>query len=199
MQKLFKIIIFFIGCSLLALLPCNMVLAEPDADILQHSLETRYAVIRYQSVEDLKKFNRKVNYSPGQLGFMQMFSSSSSHGLTDEITKKVDAIYVRVQKILGMRPKNKKVIINVYPDKKQLYAVYLKHKDTAFRNFNPSSKLRAWYIHKNNTIYVNSTDLHEGMLAHEIAHAVIDHYLLIRPPRATAEILAQYVDSHLFF
>jgi hypothetical protein len=35
------------------------------------------------------------------------------------------------------------------------------------------------------------------MLAHEMAHCVIDHYLLIRPPMATAEILARYVDSHL--
>ena len=34
-------------------------------------------------------------------------------------------------------------------------------------------------------------------MAHEIAHAIIDHYLLIRPPRATAEILAHYVDEHL--
>lgn len=199
MQKLLKIIIFLAGCSLYALLPCNTALAEPAGDLLRHSLETRYTVIRYQSVEDLEKFNRKIDYSRGQSGFMQMFSSSSSHDLTDEITNKVDAIYERVQNILGMRKKNKKVIINIYADKKQLYAVYLKHKDTAFRNFNPSSKFRAWYIHQNNTIYVNSSDLHEGMLAHEMAHAVIDHYLLIRPPTATAEILARYVDSHLLF
>jgi len=199
MQNFFKITIFLAGCSLLALLPGKTALAEPAADILRHSLETRYTIIRYQSVEDLTKFNRKIDYSPEQLGFMQMFSRSSSKDLTGEITKKVDAIYERVQKILGMRKKNKKVSIDVYSNNKQFHAVYLKHKDTAFRNFNPSSRLRAWYIHKNNTIYVNSSDLHEGMLAHEMAHAVIDHYLLIRPPKATAEILAQYVDSHLIF
>ena len=199
MQKLFKIIIFLAACSLLALLPCNTALAEPSADILRHSLETRYTVIRYQSVEDLEKFNRKIDYSPGQLGFMQMFSRSSSKDLTGEITKKVDAVYERVQNILGMRKKTKKITINIYSNDKQLYAFYLKHKDTAFRNFSSSTRLRAWYIHKNNTIYVNSTDLHAGMLAHEIAHAVIDHYLLIRPPTATAEILARYVDSHLLF
>ena len=199
MQKLFKITIFFAVCSLLALLPCNTVLAEPAADILRHSLETRYTVIRYQSVEDLDKFNRKIDYSPEQLGFMQMFSRSSSKDLKGEITNKVDAVYERVQNILGMRKKIKKITINIYSSDKQLYAVYLKHQDTAFRNFNSSQRLRAWYINKNNTIYLNSSDLHEGMLAHEMAHAVIDHYLLIRPPGATAEILAQYVDSHLLF
>jgi hypothetical protein len=30
-----------------------------------------------------------------------------------------------------------------------------------------------------------------------LAHFIIDHYLLVRPPAATAEILARYVDSHL--
>jgi len=35
------------------------------------------------------------------------------------------------------------------------------------------------------------------MLAHEIAHAIIDNYLSVRPPRATAEILARYVGKHL--
>ena len=199
MQKLFKIAIFLASCSLMALLPCNPVLAEPAADILRHSLETRYTVIRYQSVEDLKRFNRKIDYSPEQLGFMQMFSRSSSKDLAGEITKKVDAVYERVQNILGMRKKNKKITINIYSSDKQLYAVYLKHKDTAFRNFSSSTRLRAWYIHSSKTISLNSADLHEGMLAHEMAHAVIDNYLLVRPPRATAEILAQYVDSHLQF
>jgi hypothetical protein len=199
MQKLFKIIIFLAVCSLLTLLPYNPALAELSGGLLRHSLETRYTVIRYQSVEDLEKFNRKIDYSPGQLGFMQMFSRSSSKDLTGEITKKVDAVYERVQNILGMRKKIKKITINIYSSDKQFHAVHLKHKDTAFRNFNTSTKLRAWYIHKNNTIYVNSSDLHAGMLAHEIAHAVIDHYLLVRPPRATAEILARYVDSHLLF
>ena len=44
---------------------------------------------------------------------------------------------------------------------------------------------------------MNAEDVHEGMLAHEIAHSIIDHYLLVRPPRATAEILSRYVDAHL--
>jgi len=35
------------------------------------------------------------------------------------------------------------------------------------------------------------------MLAHEIAHAIVDNYLSVRPPRATAEILARYVGKHL--
>ena len=35
------------------------------------------------------------------------------------------------------------------------------------------------------------------MLAHEMAHAIIDNFMKLRLPRATAEILARYVDAHL--
>ena len=59
--------------------------------------------------------------------------------------------------------------------------------------------IRAWYIYESNTIYINADDVHEGILAHEMAHSIIDHYFSVRPPRATAEILARYVDKHLRF
>ena len=76
----------------------------------------------------------------------------------------------------------------------------------AYSNFNESSRSaygdqtppKAWYIYELNTIYVNVDDLHEGILAHEMAHSIIDNYLFVRPPEPTAEILARYVDSHLF-
>jgi len=69
----------------------------------------------------------------------------------------------------------------------------------AYRAFTGSGNLRvrAWYIYERNTIYLNVRDVNEGIVAHEMAHAIIDHYLLVRPPRATAEILARYVDEHL--
>ena len=37
----------------------------------------------------------------------------------------------------------------------------------------------------------------QGMLAHEMAHSIIDHYLTVRPPKRSAEILARFVDKHL--
>ena len=61
------------------------------------------------------------------------------------------------------------------------------------------SRPRAWDIHALKTIYVNANDLNEDMLAHEMAHAIVDHYLLFRPPFATGEILAQYADVHACF
>jgi hypothetical protein len=164
--------------------------AEADNRSWQE-IETKYTTIRYQDLKDLKKFNRKVRYSPGESGLTWLFSDRDSANLKEKLQKKVDAIYRRVQEILDMRKRTKKVTINIYRNKKQLRSIY-------HRIYMKECRIRAWYIYEYNTIYLNVDDLHEGMLAHELAHAIIDHYLTVRPPAATSEILARYVDSHLF-
>jgi len=147
-------------------------------------------MIHYQSLEDLGKFYEKVKYSPEEMGVKRLFTRPASQNLTGKLTAKIDALYERVQEILDMRKKMKRVKINIYSNKKQLH-------DAFFKIYKKKCRFRAWYIYEYNTIYINVEDLHAGMLAHETAHSIIDHYLLVRPPSATAEILARYVDSHL--
>ena len=154
-------------------------------------IKTRYTILCYQTHEDLIGFNKKINYSPGISGLGWLNFSSSSKNLEDRLKTKIDAIFQRVQQILDMRKKMDRVRINLYQNKGQLGEEFkdLYHKE---------SHLRAWYVFEKHTIYLNLEDLHEGMLAHEMAHAIIDHYFAMRPPPATAEILARYVDSHLY-
>ncbi len=175
---------FFIG--IVSILP-----ADAETDGQWHILETKHAKIRYHSLKDLKDFNEKIDYSSGLSGMKELFSKKSSDDLTNRIQRKIDAVYERVQEILDMRKLMKKVIVNIYHNKKELHAAY-------YEIFKKPCRLRAWYIHEWNTIFVRADDIHEGMLAHEIAHSIIDHYLSVRPPKATAEILARYVDGHLF-
>ena len=165
--------------------------ADLSKDTPWHILDTKYTEIHYHSWKDLKKFGNKIDYPPGSLGLKWLFTKKSPDDLENEIKLKVDAVYERVQEILDMRKLMKKVIINICHDKKELHAAYQKI-------FEKPCHLRAWYVYELNTIYLNVGDAHEGMLAHEIAHSIIDHYLLVRPPKATAEILARYVDEHLF-
>lgn len=169
---------------------CLAVHAEAFRDIPWQDIETKHTIIHYQSLEDLKKFNAKVDYGPEQWNPDQLFSSLQLDNLREIIKKKVDALYERVQEILDMHKKMQKVTIKIYRDRPQLHDAYL-------RIYKNTCHFRAWYIYENNTVYLNMNDLHEGMLAHELAHSIIDHYLLIRPPARTAEILARYVDSHL--
>lgn len=169
---------------------CGATGEETAEDIAWQSIETKYTTIRYQSMEDLKNFNRRMKYNPKHSGLKRLFSSSGSDNLVDTITTKVDVLFRRVQEILDMRKRMKKVNVNIYHNKNQLH-------DAFFSIYKRPCRIRAWYRYGNNTVHINVKDLHDGMLAHELAHAIIDHYLLVRPPPATAEILARYVDSHL--
>ena len=155
-----------------------------------HQIETKYTIIQYQSLEDVIKFEKKINYGKGAWGLSRLFDASGPDELFDRVTNKVDKLWNRVREILDMRKKTPKVVIHIYGSKKQLAEAY-------FDIYKEENHFRAWYIYEYNTIYINADDLTEGMLAHEMAHSIIDHFLQIRPPAASAEILARYVDSHL--
>ncbi len=163
---------------------------KTSGSISWQSLETRHAIIRYQSIQDLREFDYKVKYGPEDAGLKRLFRPPEGRDLADRVAIKIDLLFERVQEILDMRKPFRKVAVNIYRNRNQLHDAYRK-------NYKGLCRLRAWYRHKDNTIYLNVRDLHEGMLAHELAHAIVDNYLLVRPPRATAEILARYVDMHL--
>jgi len=159
-------------------------------------LETRYTTIRYLSHEDLVKFEQKIKYGKDAWGLSHLFKKTGpddffdKHDLAEKVTEKVDKLWERVREILDMRKQAPKVTIHIYGSRKQLADAY-------FRIYQKENHFRAWYIYEYNTIYITADDLTEGMLAHEMAHSIIDHYLQIRPPAASAEILARYVDTHL--
>jgi len=153
-------------------------------------LKTKYTIVNHQSISELKQFEDAIAYDPDYAWYQ--FDRST---LDERVVRKVDAVYKRVQKILGMYKRSCRVNINLYPNKTELHIAYMDVHDTQ----QYPSKLRAWYTHKTNTIYLNTNALTEGMLAHEMAHAIVDHYLGHRLPRNTAEILARYVDKHLYY
>jgi hypothetical protein len=188
-------LILWVAC--LALSSSDIVHAKALGDIQWQKLETKYTIIRYQSLKDLKKFNKKVDYSPKKWSLKRLFSNSATGNLEDNLKRKVDGLYKRAQEILDMRKKANKVLINIYPNKNQLHVVFRKTYKRTISPYDTFSPPRAWYVYESNTIHIHVNDLRAGMLAHEMAHSIIDHYLLVRPPKATAEILARYVDSHL--
>jgi hypothetical protein len=179
----------FLQCLLL-LLCFRIVQAEPSQDIAWQILETKHTVIKYQSPSDVNKLNARIKFGARHWGLKRLLGSDDVQDTGAVVAKKVDTVFEKAQEILGMRRKMKKVTIHVYQNKNQLKRAY----ESIYRR---PCHIRAWYRFRNNTVYVNLADLHEGMLAHELAHAIIDNYLEVRPPRATAEILARYVDSHL--
>ncbi len=178
-------------CLLLPLLGLAILVQAEISNIQWETLKTKHVIVHYQSPSDLRRLNQKVDFSPGSWGLKGLFVKPSPHEVRSQTKETLDALYERVQEILDMRKRLKSVVIKVFSTKQQLHAAY----DDIYGK---PCRLQAWYIYETNTIYVTVEGLHEGILAHEMAHAVIDNYLLVRPPPATTEILAGYVDRHLF-
>jgi len=183
-----------IAFQLFACLLCLPVFQSVTADDFHSAswqkLETKYTIIMYKKHEDLTKFSACLEFDQNRWSLKKIFTDIGTDSLADETGMKVDNIHERVQEILDMRKRYPKVTINIYPDREQMDEAF-------FRIYQNKNKNRAWYIFEKNTIYANVDDLHEGILAHEMAHSIIDHFLLIRPPAASSEILARYVDSHI--
>ena len=157
-------------------------------------IQTRYTLIKYKSGEDLVLFDRSVRFgAPEKIGGITadpFQDQDQDQAFARRLEKKVDALFERIQEILDMNKDFEPVNVHLYSDTAALKAAY--------EGIYPGEcRLRAWYRFANNTVYLNVRDVHEGMLAHELAHAVIDHFLTVRPPPQTAEILARYVDTHL--
>ena len=188
-QRLIRML-FILFSAIYVCWPQNVLSGEPSAEKWQR-LETTYTLIRYHAPEDLDRFDRTVEYAPGQWVFPKIFSRSDPKDRQQRIERKVDALFEKVQQILDMRKKFAKVNVKLYGNKEELHAAY-------FRLFKKPCRLRAWYVYELNTIFLNAGDTHAEILAHEMAHAIVNHYLLVRPPAATAEILAGYVHTHLF-
>jgi len=149
-------------------------------------LASRHAIVAYQRPADLVLFNRQIRFGPEPA-----MVDGNAEAVAAGVAEKMDALFQRAQQILDMRGKIDKVIIRLYPDRQALNQAY-------YSLFRAQCTFRAWYLYEKKTVYLNVTDVHAGMVAHEMGHHIIDHYFKIRPPAATAEILARYIDAHLF-
>lgn len=184
-----------VRAALLFLVLSGMADEAVHAQTWQTFDKSKYLIIKYQKPEDLQQFDRQIKYSGGsKSGFSGfLFNSSRSSGSRENfeqrLADKLDSLFEKVQLILDMR-KPIKVTVQLYPDEASLHEAY-------FLVYRKKGDLRAWYVFEYNTIFLNVQDMFEGMLAHECAHAIVDNFFDARPPRATAEILARYVDAHL--
>ena len=109
---------------------------------------------------------------------------------SEKIAYRMDMILKRVKEILDMYPDNMNVKIKIFNDQKEL-------DDEYYRIFRERVDYKSFYIHAHNTIYTSEDDLSDSTIAHEMGHAVVDHYFSLTPPPKVAELLAQYVDKHL--
>ena len=63
--------------------------------------------------------------------------------------------------------------------------------------FGRREDLYSFYVYENNTIYTTQPRLNQNVLAHEMGHAIVNHYFIVRPPETVRELISQYIDIHL--
>jgi len=107
-----------------------------------------------------------------------------------QLAAKCDTIFRRAQELLDMYPPGVHVTVKITSTQDAIQSVHA-------ARYGIGTEAIAFYVFENNTIYTTGKDLSTSVLAHEMAHCIIDHYFGVRPPRKIEEMLAMYVDAHL--
>lgn len=145
-------------------------------------LKTFYAAIHYPDGATLRGFGERITKT--------LVKRDRTRAETD-IASDVDDIVYRVRTLLAMYPSNFRFTVNLHATPEGLARSYREAGETGIPPI-------AFYVHRSRTIHVGLKGLDGGVLAHEIAHAVISAYFDTPPPSRVQEILARYVDKHLW-
>ena len=165
--------------------------------------QTKLATIYYNKEEQLEEFAKKIR--PGSLTRVlnKIFLGKNAKCSDGELGESVDTLFRRVQLALDMRQPKLRVNIRLHANQKSLHRAYVDIiggssaeavGQTGRKN---STGPIAFYRKETNTIHLQPEKLTIGVLAHEMGHATIDHYFVIRPPPKIAEMLCQYVDKEI--
>lgn len=149
-------------------------------------VKTRHAAIVYENDGLLRKFNKRVSMG----GLSYLLRNKKIITVEDEAKNKLDVIIERVESILNMFPVNLKLSVILLPSDKDVQRIYRE-------KFGVRVDYVAFYSPGNKTAYISVDDVSLGVLAHELAHVIMDNYFGISPPAKIHEILAQYVEQHL--
>lgn len=153
----------------------------------EEKIISRYSRVFYEDIETLRLFNRRVKL--GSLSYILKKRYPKEISLEKQVSEKIDIIVDRVKTILDMYPKNFKVDIKITPDSNLVKSIYKKR-------YYRGTEFVAFYSPQERTIYISAEDAKSNILAHELAHSIIDQYFGVAAPVKIHEILAQYVDEN---
>ncbi len=151
--------------------------------------ESQFCTVYHRQDIDFRLISRRLDIRAIQTTNIR--KASGKEGEKEVFLEKLDTIFKKVEEVLDMYPSRINVNIKVFSSQDGL--------DKAYEElFNEPNTTVSFYVFKTNTIYTTEKAISESILAHEMAHCIIDHYFVILPPRKVQEILAVYADMHLF-
>jgi hypothetical protein len=149
------------------------------------TIETKYFTISLCDGCSLSSFAEKINAT--SLFRLDALSGKGAD-VRSVIKEGIDALFLEVCDALDIKIKSYRGSLVVYPDIIEVSKAACGNSQIIEAN------LPSIYIPSHNTIYISFQELTPGMLAHEMAHAVISTYFVVAPPPKTQEILAGYVE-----
>jgi hypothetical protein len=158
-------------------------------------LKTKHTVVFYRDRGDLDVLEKKLRMGVF-LGLFALSKEVKNHSAS-LLKKKIDRIFESNQDVLEIKGMKERVNIYVHADQRE---VDLAHRDIIKRyEMSPSAHQShiAFYFHGEKAVHISLEKVTEGVLAHELGHAILDHHLLVPPPKVVGELVARHVEKHL--
>lgn len=155
--------------------------------VMAKEAKSRYVTLSFSSQKLLTDFNESI-----ELGrkLNQYSRKTSVVTAEDEVLAKLDTIIEKAETILEMFPDQLLIRVILLGDSADVARVF---REKYGKNVN----YLAFYSLSENTIYISVDDAKLVVLAHEIGHAIVDHYFKVRPPYNVHELMAQFVEKHI--
>jgi len=173
------------------LLIAQTLVAAPKCRADELTFQSKFCTIHYSDSDQLARFAGKIRAGAFTHALNQILvGRGGSPSNQTELGEFLDALFKRVQLALDMPMPKLHVEIQIHKNVEEVRAAYTQLTGG-------SSNAPSFYWKKSNTIHIQPENLTVGMLAHEMGHAVLDHYFAIQPPEKIAEMLCQYVDKEI--
>jgi hypothetical protein len=150
------------------------------------NIRAQYFNLSYYEGCDLAELAKKLNAE--HFLHIDVFSEArKGKDIDSVISKLIDSIYLEVSDILDIRLYSFDGAIVILPDNSFISDIIEQYSGNRINT--PS-----FYFPSQNTIYISFADLNPGILAHEMAHAIISRYFVVAPSAKVQEVLTGYVE-----
>lgn len=151
------------------------------------TVKSRYTTLVFSDTELLHDFNDEI-----RLGRKLTYYLRKKKVVTveDEILAKIDTIIEKAEVVLDMFPDKMHIRVVLLPDADAVNNVY-------YQMYRRKASNIAYYSLSKDTIYISVDDASLRVLAHEVGHAVVDHFFKVRPPYNVHELMAQFTEKHI--
>ena len=157
---------------------------------LYHSNEVS---IEYQHSAQFEKFVKAIQPTPLSCAINKIMQGDGCTSPCVSMAEFLDKLRERVQLVLDLPVSRMKIRIKLHDDLKELSQAYANRIDIGSK----LNKAVALYEPSTKTIHLQTDYLRIEILAHEMAHAVIDQYFWVQMPQGMGEVLSQRVEEKI--